>query len=158
MDAGVVASQAHKVQTVRRYLTVSSDTAEGENGMPTRRAQRRRARLQKREAQVAAKANDLYRAAPTRIRGAAKACLVFGGMAVLGGISSFFDSPAFEGAAYTEIVSQLAKVFGGLAWLAAVVLFTAGALLNALADILVELRRQTPTRSSAGVAPPPPAD
>lgn len=81
-----------------------------------------------------------WHGAPNRIRSAAGTCKVFGWIAVAGGIGLAVDSPAFGGDAYTEIVSQLATGNGGIAWLAAVLLFVASALLRALGDILSEMR------------------
>ena len=69
-------------------------------------------------------------------------------MSVLGGCVGAWDSPKFGGDAYTEIVEQLSRVNAASAWIAAAILFAAGGVLKALADILEELRLQ---------APPPPA-
>ena len=104
-----------------------------------RRPGRRQRRAEKRSA------NEVYKRinAPNRIRRAAKACIVFGVLAVLGGFLSQTETPQFGGDAYTEMVSQLASINSSVAWLAAVVLFTSAALLKALADLLDALRRQT---------------
>ena len=106
-----------------------------------RREQRQRERHQKRVAKDTAKENHKRLNAPRRIRGAATTCFVFGVLAVLGGGFGSIGTPEFGGEAYTEIVARLAVVSGAVAWLAAVVLFTGGALLKALADVLDELRR-----------------
>ena len=68
-------------------------------------------------------------------------CYGFGVLAILGGVFNNVGTPIFGGEAYTEIVARLAQVYGAVAWLAAVVLLAAGALLHALADILDEMRR-----------------
>ena len=106
-----------------------------------RREQRQRERHQKRVAKHAARAEGKRRDAPRRIRGAATTCFVFGVLAILGGGFGSIGTPEFGGEAYTEIVARLAVVSGAVAWLAAVVLFTGGALLKAVADVLDELRR-----------------
>ena len=113
-----------------------------------RREQRRRERHQERVAKDTAKKEHKRLNAPKRIRGAATTCLIFGVLAVLGGGLSSTGTPEFGGEAYTEIVARLAVVSGAVAWLAAVVLFTSGALLKALADVLDELIRPA-TRDSA---------
>lgn len=100
---------------------------------------RRLRRAEKRAANEAHKRHN----APNRIRRAAKACIVFGVLAGLGGFFSQTATPEFGGDAYTEMVAQLASISGSVAWLAAVVLFTSAALLKALADLLDALRRQT---------------
>ena len=79
--------------------------------------------------------------AAVRIRRAARWCIIWGALAVAGGLLRTAASPEFGGDAYTEMVERLAAVSGGIAWLAAVVLFVAGALLRALADILDEQKR-----------------
>lgn len=108
-----------------------------------RRAQRQREKHQKRVAKRAAMEAQKLRDAPGRVRSSAHCCFFFGVLAILGGVLSAFGTPEFGGEAYTEIVARLAFVSGGIAWLAAVVLFVGGALLKALADTLDELRRQT---------------
>ena len=108
-----------------------------------RREQRQRDRHKQRAEKHAAEQERKHREAPGRIRAAAKGCFVFGVLAVLGGVFSSVGTPTFGGEAYTEIVQRLATLSGAVAWLAAVALFVAGALLRALADILDELRRQT---------------
>ena len=82
--------------------------------------------------------------------GAAKACIVWGVLAVLGGFFSRIETPQFGGDAYTEMVVQLASIIGSVAWLAAVVLFTSSALLKALADLLAALFMQTGDGTAAG--------
>ena len=126
--------------------------AESENPLSDRRDQRQRDRHQKRVEKHAAK--EERRGAPERIRGAARACFIFGVLAVFGGFAESLDTPSFGADAYTEIVAQLGGISGAVAWLAAVLLFTVCALLRALADILDELRRQTASRATVGAAPP----
>ena len=109
--------------------------------MSDRRAQWESRRLEKRRAKRVAKEENQCSNAPRRIRGAARACFVFGFLAIFGGASINSDTPVFGDDAYTEIVRQTAEVGAGIAWLAAVVLFVGGALLKALADVLDELRR-----------------
>ena len=109
--------------------------------MSDRREQRQRERKEKRVAKHVAKEDYKRHNAPKRIRGAATTCFVFGALAILGGVFSASETPEFGGDAYTEMVAQLATISGAVAWLAAVVLFTGGALLKALADIVDELRR-----------------
>ena len=75
-----------------------------------------------------------------RIRRAAGACIVFAWLAIVAGVFAAANSPSFGGDAYTAIVDQLATANAGVAWLAAVMLFVAAALLRALADIVTELR------------------
>lgn len=106
-----------------------------------RREQRQRDRHQQRVKKHAAKEERKRREAPQRIRGAAGTCFFFGVLAILGGVFGSVGTPEFGGEAYTEIVARLAVVSGAVAWLAAVVLFTGGALLKAVADVLDELRR-----------------
>ena len=113
-----------------------------------RREQRQRDRHQQRARKHAADKERKRREAPERIRRAAARCFVFGVLAILGGLFSAWGTPEFGGDAYTEMVAQLATISGAVAWLAAVVLFVAGALLKAQADILDELRRQTMWRVS----------
>ena len=116
--------------------------------MSGRRDQRRLDRAAKRTAKRADKEFYERQDAPSRIRGAAKACIVWGVLAVLGGFFSQIGAPEFGGDAYTEMVDQLASINGSVAWLSAVVLFTSAALLKALADLLDALRR-TPSGASA---------
>ena len=111
--------------------------------MSERRTQRRNARHEKRVARQRAKAVGRQRYAPGRIRTAAGWCFIFGILSVLGGCASYWDTPEFGGDAYTEMVTRLAFINGSVAWLAAVALIVAGALLKALADILEELRGQS---------------
>ena len=94
-----------------------------------------------RRADKTAKPSDRYHQAPQRIRKTARWCYGFGVLAIVGGAFNNVGTPTFGGEAYTEIVARLAQVYGAVAWLAAVVLFAAGALLHALADILDEMRR-----------------
>lgn len=113
-----------------------------------RREQRRNERHQMRVAKIAAKKEHKRLNAPGRIRGAANTCFVFGVLAILGGVFGSTGTPKFGGEAYTEIVARLAAVSGAVAWLAAVVLFTSGALLKALADVLDELMRPAEIHSA----------
>ena len=113
------------------------------------REQRRCMRNERRAAKRAAEKERKRLQAPRRIRKGASACLVFGFLALLGGLASSAGTPTFQGDAYTEIVEQLAAVSGAVAWLAAVLLFTVSALLKALADILDELRLQTVGRTAS---------
>ena len=94
-----------------------------------------------RRADKTTKTQNRYQQAPQRIRKTARWCYGFGVLAILGGTLNNVGTPTFGGEAYTEIVERLAQVYGAVAWLAAVVLFAAGALLKALADILDEMRR-----------------
>ena len=113
-----------------------------------RREQRQRERLQQRIEKHAAQEERKRRKAPERIPRAAARCFLFGVLAILGGLFGAWETPEFGGDAYTEMVAQLATISGAVAWLAAAVLFVAGALLKSQADILDELRRQTMWRVS----------
>ena len=108
--------------------------------MSERRERRRRERYERRVAKHAAKVDCKRYDAPRRIRGAATTCFVFGVLAILGGLFGDRETLRFGGDAYTEMVAQLSTISRAVAWLAAVVLFTGGALLKALADLLDELR------------------
>ena len=115
----------------------------------------RTSRMQRQHDKQAAKTQDNYRQAPDRIRTAAGYCYTFATLAILAGTFNNVGVPTFGGEAYTEIVSRLAQISGAVALLAAVVLFAAGALLKAAADILVELRRQTSLAAAVAAAPSP---
>ena len=108
--------------------------------MSDRRERRQRTRHTQRVAKHEAKADYKRHNAPKRIRGAATTCFIFGVLAILGGLFDASGTPKFGGDAYTEMVAQLATISRAVGWLAAVVLFTGGALLKALADVLDELR------------------
>jgi len=113
-----------------------------------RREQRQAERHRKRVARRAAKEDFKRRDAPRRIRGAATACFVFGVLAVLGGVFGSIGTLECGGEAYTLIVARLAVVSGAVAWLAAVVLFTGGALLKVVADVFDQLRRPSVSGSA----------
>ena len=115
-------------------------------------------RAQQRIEKNVAKAEHLQQTAPARIRKAATACEIWGILAMIGGIlPGALDAPKFGGEAYTEIVAQLADVRGAISWIAAMILFVVAALLKALADILIEQRRQTMwmIENARPTAPPP---
>ena len=114
-------------------------------------------RAQQRIERNVAKAEHLRQTAPARIRKAARACEIWGILAIIGGVlPGSLDAPKFGGDAYTEIVAQLADVRGAISWIAAMILFVVAALLKALADILSEQRRQTMWMIDNAPPPGPP--